>query len=130
MIRLKRAYESAASDDGARFLVERLWPRGIKKEALPLRAWVKEVAPSDSLRRWFGHDPKKWKEFRRRYFAELDRNAAAVEPLLEAARQGDVTLVYSAHDTEHNNAVALRDYLEAKVKKGRHRSAAGRTKGA
>ena len=84
---------------------------------------MKEAAPSDSLRRWFGHDPKKWKEFRRRYFAELDRNAAAVEPLLEAARQGDVTLVYSAHDTEHNNAVALRDYLEAKMKKGRRRSA-------
>ena len=118
MIRLKRAYESATPDDGARFLVERLWPRGIKKEALPLRAWVKEVAPSDSLRRWFGHDPKKWEEFRRRYFAELDRNAAAVEPLLGAARQGDVTLVYSAHDTERNNAVALRDYLEAKMKKG------------
>jgi len=130
MIRLKRAYESAASDDGARFLVERLWPRGIKKEALPLRAWVKEVAPSDSLRRWFGHDPKKWKEFRRRYFAELDANAAALEPLLEVARQGDVTLVYSAHDAEHNDAVALRDYLEAKMKKGRRRSAAGRTKGA
>ena len=118
MIRLKRAYESAASDDGARFLVDRLWPRGIKKEALSLRAWVKEAAPSDSLRRWFGHDPEKWKEFRRRYFAELDRNAAAFEPLLEAARQGDVTLVYSAHDTERNNAVALRDYLEAKMKKG------------
>ena len=130
MIRLKRAYESAASDDGARFLVERLWPRGMKKEALPLRAWMKEVAPSDLLRRWFGHDPKKWEEFRRRYFAELDANAAAFEPLLETARQGDVTLVYSAHDTEHNNAVALRDYLEAKVKKGHRRSAAGRTKGA
>jgi len=123
MIRLKRAYESAAPDDGARFLVERLWPRGIKKEALPLRAWVKEAAPSDSLRRWFGHDPKKWKEFRRRYFAELDANAAAFAPLLEAARQGDVTLVYSAHDAEHNDAVALRDYLEAKMKKGRRRSA-------
>ena len=123
MIRLKRAYESAASDDGARFLVERLWPRGMKKEALPLRAWVKGVAPSDSLRRWFGHDPKKWKEFRRRYFAELDANAAALEPLLEVARQGDVTLVYSAHDAEHNDAVALRDYLEAKMKKGRRRSA-------
>ncbi len=130
MIRLKRAYESAASDDGARFLVDRLWPRGIKKEALPLRAWVKEAAPRDSLRRWFGHDPKKWEEFRRRYFAELDRNAGALEPLLEATRQGDVTLVYSAHDTEHNNAVALRDYLEAKMQKGHHRSAAGRTKGA
>ena len=130
MIRLKRAYESAASDDGARFLVDRLWPRGIKKEALPLRAWMKEAAPSDSLRRWFGHDPKKCEEFRRRYFAELDRNAATVEPLLEAARQGDVTLVYSAHDTEHNNAVALRDYLEAKMKRGHHRSAARRTKGA
>jgi uncharacterized protein YeaO (DUF488 family) len=127
MLRLKRAYDSPASEDGARFLVDRLWPRGMKKEALSLRAWTKDVAPTDSLRRWFGHDPKKWEGFRRRYFAELDANAVAWEPILKAARDGDVTLVYSAHDTEHNNAVALRDYLEAKMTgKPRRRSTPAR----
>jgi uncharacterized protein YeaO (DUF488 family) len=111
-IKLKRAYEMAAHDDGIRYLVERLWPRGVKKEALHIEAWLKEVAPSDALRRWFKHDPKKWEEFRRRYLRELDENAEAWEPILDAARHATVTLVYSAHDTEHNNAVALKAYLE------------------
>ena len=115
MIQLKRAYEPAASDDGTRFLVERLWPRGVKKTSLRLDAWLKDVAPSDCLRRWFGHDPKKWQEFRRRYFHELDANAEAWEPILKATRR--VTLVYSSHDKEHNNAVALKDYLEARMGK-------------
>jgi len=113
MIRLKRVYEPATTEDGQRFLVERLWPRGLKKEALKAEAWLKDVAPSDDLRRWFSHDPAKWSEFRRRYFAELDRDPAVAAPLLKAARQGTVTLLYSAHDTEHNNAVALKDYLES-----------------
>ncbi len=117
MITLKRAYEPAASDDGTRFLVERLWPRGVKKTSLRLDAWLKDVAPSDGLRRWFGHDPKKWPEFRRRYFRELDANAEAWEPILKAARRGPVTLVYSSHDREHNNAVALKDYAEARMEK-------------
>lgn len=121
-LKLKRAYEPAAADDGARYLVERLWPRGVKKEALRVEAWLKDVAPSDALRRWFGHDPKKWEEFRRRYFKELDHNTAAWEPLQQAARRGTVTLVYSAHDTEHNNAVALKEYLEARM--GKKRAAA------
>ena len=116
MIRLKRAYDPPADDDGARFLVDRLWPRGLKREALKLDEWLKEAAPSDSLRRWFGHDPKKWEEFRRRYFEELDRRPDAWRPILESARNGAVTLLYSAKETRQNNAVALKEYLESKRK--------------
>lgn len=115
MLALKRAYDPAASSDGKRLLVERLWPRGIKKTDLKLDGWVKDVAPSDALRRWFAHDPKKWTEFRHRYFKELDRHAEAWEPIRTAARRGRVTLVYSAHDTEHNNAVALKDYIQGRA---------------
>jgi uncharacterized protein YeaO (DUF488 family) len=117
MIRIKRAYDPGAKEDGARFLVDRLWPRGVKKEALDVAAWCKEVAPSDELRRWFNHDPNKWKDFQRRYLAELVPNPAAWQPLLDAAEQGDITLLYSAHDTEHNNAVALKAYLEELIGK-------------
>jgi len=117
MIRIKRAYEEAAPEDGRRFLVDRLWPRGIKKEALPLDGWLKELAPSDDLRHWFGHEPERWAEFQRRYAAELDAQPESWQPLLEAARQGDVTLVYAARDEEHNNAAALRSYLEKKLEK-------------
>jgi uncharacterized protein YeaO (DUF488 family) len=116
MIRLKRVYDPPEPDDGRRFLVERLWPRGMKKEALFLDAWAKEVAPSATLRRWFAHDPRKWEEFQRRYFAELDRRPEAWRPLLEAARRGTITLLYSARDLEHNSAVALRAYLEKKLR--------------
>ncbi len=116
VIRLKRAYEPA-EEDGVRYLVERLWPRGMKKSNLRLDAWLKDVAPSGDLRRWFSHDPAKWREFRRRYFRELEANAAAWEPILKAARQGTVTLLYSARDIEHNNAVALKEFLEAKLGK-------------
>ncbi len=128
MIRLKRVYEPACSEDGARFLVERLWPRGVSKTSLRLDGWLEDVAPSDALRRWFAHDPKKWREFRRRYFDELDANAPAWEPILQAARRGEVTLIYSARDSEHNSAVALRDYLEAKKgRSGEGRSEVGDT---
>jgi uncharacterized protein YeaO (DUF488 family) len=112
MIQVKRAYDPPDPGDGARFLVDRLWPRGIKKENLKIDSWIKEVAPSDELRKWFGHDPNKWQEFEARYFAELDENAEALAPIRQAAKQGDVTLVYSAKDTEHNQAVALKEYLE------------------
>lgn len=112
MIRTKRIYDPPAPDDGARFLVERLWPRGKTKEEVSIMAWLKEVAPSDALRRWFGHDPARWEEFQQRYFAELDGKPEAWQPILEAARQGNVTLLYSARDTEHNNAVALKAYLD------------------
>lgn len=117
MIQVKRVYESPTKEDGARFLVDRLWPRGLKKEALQLQGWVKETAPSDALRRWFGHDPKKWAEFQRRYFAELECRPETWKPLLGAARKGVVTLLYSAKDSKHNNAVALRDYLLAKLQR-------------
>lgn len=111
MIQLKRAYDAASDDDGARFLVERLWPRGVKKEALRLDGWLKDVAPSTELRKWFGHDPEKWAEFQRRYFAELKERPEALEPILKAARKGSVTLIFSSHDATHNNAVALKSYL-------------------
>jgi uncharacterized protein YeaO (DUF488 family) len=112
MIRLERAYDSPGDADGTRFLVERLWPRGVKKASLPLDGWLKEVAPSTELRKWFSHDPAKWDEFRRRYFAELKAHPEAWKSILEAARHGTVTLIYSSHDTEHNNAVALEEFLK------------------
>jgi uncharacterized protein YeaO (DUF488 family) len=111
MLTVKRVYEAPAPTDGARFLVERLWPRGVRKDALAMAGWIKEIAPSDGLRRWFGHDPSKWDEFRRRYFEELDRNREALRPIAEAAAQGGATLLYSARDREHNSAVALAEYL-------------------
>lgn len=112
MLRIKRVYEDSGASDGARYLVERLWPRGMKKENLVIDDWLKDVAPSDDLRRWFGHDPAKWKEFQRRYRAELDAHSNAWQPLLDAATRGNVTLLYSARDTEHNNAIVLKEYLE------------------
>jgi uncharacterized protein YeaO (DUF488 family) len=111
MIRIKRAYEPRAAGDGRRILVERLWPRGMKKEALQMHAWIREVAPSTQLRKWFGHRPERWREFRRRYKQELRANAEAWSPILGASRRGTVTLLYSAHDVEHNGAVVLREYL-------------------
>ena len=117
VIKVKRVYEPASPRDGRRFLVDRLWPRGLKRNDLSLDGWLKEVGPSDSLRRWFAHDPARWTEFRRRYAVELDRNLSGWRSLLEAARRGDITLVYSARDPEHNNAVALQNYLQAKLKK-------------
>jgi uncharacterized protein YeaO (DUF488 family) len=111
MIRLKRTYDPSARGDGRRILVERLWPRGMKKEALAADAWMKEVAPSTELRTWFGHQTDRWEEFRRRYRKELDANPTAWEPILEASRRGTVTLLYSARDTLHNGALVLRDYL-------------------
>ena len=120
MIQTKRVYEVRAKNDGKRFLVDRLWPRGVKKEALKLDGWLKEVAPSDALRHWFNHDPVRWKEFQRRYRAELSDKPENWQPLLEAATAGDVTLLFSAHDTEHNNAVVLKALLEERFsKKGR-----------
>ena len=116
MIQLKRVYENQSAQDGTRYLVERLWPRGVKKESLHIDAWLKEAAPSTELRKWFHHDPEKWKEFRRKYFVELDRVPEACEPIREAARHGTVTLLYSSHDVEHNNAVALKDYIERKTR--------------
>lgn len=115
MIRIKRTYDPALRSDGRRILVERLWPRGMKKEALAA-AWMKEVAPSTELRKWFDHRVERWEEFRRRYRAELDENPDVWQPIGEAAKRGPVTLLYSAHDTVHNGAVVLRDYLSDRTK--------------
>jgi uncharacterized protein YeaO (DUF488 family) len=115
MIRLKRAYEPAAASDGRRVLVERLWPRGVSKVRLRLNEWAKDAAPSSGLRRWFGHDPKKWPEFRRRYFGELRVHRPAWRGLLAAARRGRVTFVYAAHDTARNGAVALKAFLDRRL---------------
>ena len=114
MIQLKRAYEQAGREDGLRYLVDRIWPRGVKKDALRLDGWAKEAAPSTALRRWFGHDAKKWEKFKRRYWKELEAHPEALDALRAAARKGKLTLVYSAHDAEHNNAIALKEYLERK----------------
>jgi uncharacterized protein YeaO (DUF488 family) len=117
MLKIKRVYESAEVNDGVRFLVERLWPRGMKKEKLNMEAWLKDVAPSDSLRRWFGHDPLKWSKFQKRYRVELDDNPNTWKPILQAMERGDVTLLYSARDTEHNNALVLKSFLEEHLRK-------------
>lgn len=116
MIRIKRVYEPASRGDGARYLVERLWPRGMKKEDLPMDDWLRDVAPSDALRRWFAHDRAKWSEFERRYRRELDATREAWQVLLDAARAGPLTLLYSARDRERNSALVLKAYLEAKAK--------------
>jgi uncharacterized protein YeaO (DUF488 family) len=126
MITLKRAYDPISRADGTRFLVERLWPRGLSKAKLHLDAWLKDVGPSTALRKWFGHDPEKWDEFRKRYRRELDSRPDAWQPIVSAARRSPVTLVYSSHDTEHNNAVALREYLEAKMHHSPRAAAADR----
>lgn len=110
-VRIKRAYEPPAAEDGARILIDRLWPRGVKKEALALTEWTKALAPSTELRQWFNHDPALWDEFRRRYAAELRAQRPAFDALRERARHGVVTLVYSAHDETVNNAVAMRGFL-------------------
>ncbi|HWV56431.1 MAG TPA: DUF488 family protein [Longimicrobiales bacterium] len=121
MIRIKRTYDPPARDDGQRFLVERLWPRGMKKEELVHDGWLKDVAPSTELRKWFGHRVERWPEFEQRYRKELDARPEAWQPILDAAKRGNVTLLYSARDTEHNGAIVLRDYLESRI--------GGRTKG-
>ncbi|MBS0485787.1 MAG: DUF488 family protein [Proteobacteria bacterium] len=110
-IRLKHAKEAPAKSDGKRILVDRLWPRGKSKEFLQLDAWLRDIAPSTQLRQWFGHDPAKWAEFRKRYFAELKTNPV-LATLRELTAKGTVTFVYAAADTEHCNATALREYLQ------------------
>jgi len=117
MIRLKRVYEDAEADDGVRFLVERLWPRGMRKDDLVIDAWLKDVAPIISLRRWFSHDLGKWNGFQERYRNELNENPGAWETIFEAAKYGNVTLLYSARDTAHNSALLLKSFLEERMRK-------------
>lgn len=111
-VNLKRAYEAPARSDGQRVLVDRVWPRGITKEEILIDDWVKDVAPSTALRKWFNHEPPKWNEFKRRYFRELEERPDALKRLLAKARAGSMTLVFGAKDTAHNNAMALKEYLE------------------
>lgn len=118
-IRIKRVYEPRMPADGYRVLVDRVWPRGFTKERAAVDAWLKSVAPSTALRKWSGHDPTKWDEFRHRYFVELDAGPEGLDGLVARARAGVVTLVYSARDTEHNQAVALAEWLERALERDR-----------
>jgi uncharacterized protein YeaO (DUF488 family) len=112
MIRIKRIYDPPEPDDGRRLLVDRLWPRGVAREAARLDGWLKELAPSDELRKWFGHDPARWDEFRARYRSELQAQTELLTELRATAKKGAVTLLYAAKDTKHNNAVVLKELLD------------------
>lgn len=125
-IRLKRIYDGAEAADGYRVLVDRVWPRGVSKRAARLDAWLKEVAPSTGLRMWFGHDPLKWKEFKRRYGRELAARTAELEALALRARRARLTLLFGARDTRFNQAVALKDYLERRGRPARPRARGSR----
>lgn len=116
MIQLKRAYGKSSTKDGVRILVERLWPRGLTKAKAALDLWIKDVAPSPNLRKWFGHDPARWKQFRQRYWKELKDKKDDVDVLRRKAREGKVTFIYAAHDEEHNGALALKEFIEQRGK--------------
>ncbi|MFW6174209.1 MAG: DUF488 domain-containing protein [Chloroflexota bacterium] len=116
LLRVKRVYDPPEAADGRRFLVDRVWPRGVKKADLQIEAWLRDASPSTELRRWFDHDPLKWAEFKRRYCEELQERADALRPLEEALERGEtVTLLYAARDTDHNNAVALAECLRGRL---------------
>jgi len=117
MIKVQRIYGQPGKGDGFRVLVDRLWPRGLKKQDVTVDLWLKDVAPSNELRKWFAHDPQKWDEFQQKYFTELDSMGDPVAVLISKAREGDMTLLYSAKDEEFNNAVALKKYLEDKMRR-------------
>lgn len=116
-LRIKRVYDAPAKADGKRVLVDRLWPRGMTKEAAQIDHWAKDIAPSNDLRQWYGHDPEKWPDFRKRYFAELDANAEGVAALRQELGGGTATLLFQSKELEINNAVALLDYLDGKARK-------------
>lgn len=115
MIKIKRVYDKPEKSGGFRILIDRLWPRGIGKEDAKADLWLKDIAPTNYLRRWFSHVPGKWPEFKRRYFKELDRKKELVDAILEKAREGDITLLFGAKDEKMNNAVVLKEYLENKL---------------
>jgi uncharacterized protein YeaO (DUF488 family) len=111
-VKLKRAYDEPSRNDGYRILVDRVWPRGVSKDEAKIDEWLKDIAPTKDLRKWFNHDPEKWPEFKKRYFRHLEERSEAVDEVKQRAAEKTVTLVYAAKDEEHNNAVALKEYLE------------------
>jgi uncharacterized protein YeaO (DUF488 family) len=117
MIKIERIYNNPTGNKSFRILVDRLWPRGLSKEKVKVDLWQKDFAPSNSLRKWFGHDDEKWNEFKRRYFKELDKNIDSVNLILDKVKEGSITLLYGSKEEEFNNAVALKEYLEEKIKK-------------
>jgi uncharacterized protein YeaO (DUF488 family) len=116
LIRLKRIYEQSSGQDGFRVLIDRLWPRGLRKNEVRLDLWLKEIAPSDELRKWFSHDPEKWEEFRKRYLEELELKEEYVEKLIEKAKENDLILLYAAKNEDFNNAAVLKEYLDSRLK--------------
>ncbi len=124
MLKIKRVYDPPSRDDGKRILIDRLWPRGLGKEAAHIDEWVKDVAPSTGLRKWFNHDPEKWGEFRRRFFAELDAEPESVNGIIAAARKGTVTLLFGSKEERYNNAAALKEYLDSRMKAAERKKAA------
>jgi uncharacterized protein YeaO (DUF488 family) len=112
MIKIKRIYDPSAEDDGFRILVDRLWPRGLTKEKANVDLWLKEIAPSDQLRKWYAHDPKKWAEFRKKYFKDLGMKRELIDQIVQKMKEGDVTLLYSSKEEKINNATALKEYIE------------------
>jgi uncharacterized protein YeaO (DUF488 family) len=117
MIKIERIYNNPGGNKSFRILVDRLWPRGLSKEKVKMDLWQKNIAPSNSLRKWFGHDDEKWNEFKRRYFKELDKNIDSVNEILDKVKEGSITLLYGSKEEKFNNAVALKEYLEEKIKK-------------
>lgn len=124
MIQIKRVYDQPSQNDGKRILIDRLWPRGFKKEDARIDQWIKEVAPSNELRKWFNHDPGKWAEFKKRFFAELQGNRGMVEEIVNLARKGTVTLLFSSKEERFNNAVALKEYIDSRMKASARKKAA------
>ena len=117
MIKIERIYNNPRGNKSFRILVDRLWPRGLSKDKVKMDLWQKDIAPSNSLRKWFGHDDEKWNEFKRRYFKELDKNIDSVDQILDKVKEGSITLLYGSKEEKFNNAVALKEYLEEKIKK-------------
>lgn len=124
MIKIKRVYEQPSRDDGRRILIDRLWPRGIKKEDARIDEWLKEVAPSNELRKWFDHDPDKWGEFKKRFFTELKGRQDMVDGILSSARKGTVTLLFASKEERFNNAVALKEYIVSRMNAKERKKAA------
>ncbi len=116
MLKVRRIYERPTKADGERILVDRLWPRGISKESAKIDVWMKDVAPSDPLRKWFAHDPARWREFKKRYFRELEENQQVLDVVKKAGERKTLTLLYGARDREHNNAMALMEFLRQRVR--------------